>query len=250
MIINEGEVLGLVPARGGSKTIPLKNMHRLNGEPLIFYVISAAHGATDIIDRLVCSTDHDAIARYCESLGVEVIRRPPELSTDDSPTHETVKHVLEELGTQDGEIPGLVVLLQPTSPFLLPQHVRDLVKLLRDNKDLDSAQTISPVPHNYHALNQRIFENGRVTFRYDAERRIANNKQKKPKLYKFGNLVAFRSRSILEGNDCFGQNSAGLVIPPAYSVDVDGPEDFEYAEYLISKDMVLLPPRLSNCGRH
>lgn len=244
MKLNEEKVLGFVPARGGSKSIPLKNLTPVGGRPLIAYAISAAKAATNTIGRVVCSTDHDRIAEYSALLGIDVIRRPPELAADDSPTQDAVLHALRQIEVNEGEAPAYVVLFQPTSPFVLTTHVDGVIEVLRDDTEADAAQTITPVPHNFHALNQRIFENGRVAFRYEKERRAAYNKQRKPKLYRFGNLVAFRSRSILAGNDCFGKVSTGMVIDHHYGHDVDGPDDLDYAEYLIEKGIVELPPGL------
>lgn len=243
--LDEDKVLGLVPARGGSKSIPLKNMLRLAGRPLVAYCIAAAQTAMpEVVNRLVCSTDHEAIADFCRRLGAEVIARPAEYATDAAPTEDAVRHVLRVLAEQDGAAPGIVVLLQPTSPFVLREHINGLVDMLRQDPALDTALTISLVPHYFHALNQRSFENGRVRFIYEAQRRLAYNKQLKPKNYRFGNLVAFRATSVLAGNTCFGPNSGGLEIDRYYAHDVDGPDDVLYAEFLIREGLVRLPPTL------
>lgn len=240
--INEEKTLGLIPARGGSKSLRLKNIHPLCGKPLISYCIAAAkHAMQSSLGGLACSTDHPDIAACCKKYGVTVIDRPAELATDESLTEEAVVHALHVLQQQDGEAPGIIVLLQPTSPFVLPEHIDGLVKLLKKDKSLDTALTIADIPHNLHAWNQRSFENGHVRFRYEKERQAAYNKQLKPKNYRFGNLVAFRASSILSGNRCFGLNQAGLVIERPYAHDVDGPEDFAYAEFLIERQLVHIP---------
>ena len=132
--IHENTVLGLIPARGGSKSIPLKNIAPIAGRPLISLVIAAAKASVSL-DTLLCSTDHSAIAAVCEDYGVQVMSRPPELSQDDTPVSDVVRYVLRTLAGRNGGAPGLVALLQPTSPFLLPGHIDDCIAALgRDSR--------------------------------------------------------------------------------------------------------------------
>jgi len=230
--VDEDKAIGLIPARGGSKSIPLKNIVLLGGRPLIAYVISAGLAARTL-SRVLCSTDHDRIAAVCREYGVDALDRPARLAQDDTPVAAVVVHVLESLGARHGRLPGMVALLQPTSPFLLPEHVDACVAALRANPDADSAQTITPVFHNAHAFNQRVVEGNRVRFRFENERRAAFNKQLKPKHYLFGNLVVTRTRSLLQGKDCFGEISIPIEIPRLCALDVDTPDDVEYAAYLV-----------------
>ena len=225
--------IGLIPARGGSKSIPLKNLVPLAGRPLISYVISAGRAATTLT-RIVCSTDDERIADVCRQANVDVMARPAELARDDSSVADVVRHVLTAIGKQRGAIPEMVALLQPTSPFVVAEQIDACVAALRERRDADSAQTIVPVPHNSHAYNQRIVENGTVQFRFLAERRAAYNKQLKPMHYIFGNLVVSRSASVLEGKDCFGDISVPVMISRLHALDVDTSEDVEYASYVIA----------------
>jgi CMP-N,N'-diacetyllegionaminic acid synthase len=231
-IINEDSAIGLIPARGGSKSIPLKNLASIGGTPLIRFVIAAGNKCSTL-DKLYCSTDHQAISDACAADGVEVIERPEELGQDDTPVTAVIMHVLETLARRTGQMPGMVALLQPTSPFLLPSHIDDCVNALRANGEADSSQTITPVVHNSHAFNQRVIVDGRIQFRFLEERRAAYNKQRKPKHYTFGNLVVSRTRSLLEGQDCFGNISVPVEIERAYALDVDTKEDLDYAAFLL-----------------
>jgi CMP-N-acetylneuraminic acid synthetase len=230
--IDEDAVIGLIPARGGSKSIPLKNLAQVNGIPLIRFVMSAGLKAASL-SKVYCSTDHSAIAHACTEGGVEVIERPEELGQDDTPVTAVMLHVLETLAQRTGCMPGMIALLQPTSPFLLPSHIDDCVTALRAHPEADSAQTITPVFHNAHAFNQRIVVDGKVQFRFLEERRATYNKQRKPKHYSFGNLVVTRARALLEGQDCFGNISIPVEISRAYALDVDTLEDFDYASFLV-----------------
>ena len=242
------EIIGLIPARGGSKSIPLKNMAPLGGRPMLEYVIRAAK-ACPRVKTICCSTEHGGIAAFCAEQGVRVIDRPEALAQDDSPVVDVIRQVLQVWQAGSGAFPELVVLLQPTSPFLLPEHIASCIDLLNKNPQADSAQTITAIAHNNHAFNQRTFEDRLVRFKFAAERKKAYNKQRKPKLYKFGNLVVCRSTSILAGKDPFGDISLGVEIQPPYDIDVDGPGDLEYATYLLEKGKVGLPFMLGEALR-
>lgn len=230
--IDENIAIGLIPARGGSKSIPLKNIVPISGRPMISYVIEAGLKAKTL-SRVLCSTDHIAIADVCSSLGIEVLDRPMHLGQDDTPVTAVILDVLNTLAERDMRLPGLVALLQPTSPFMLATHIDACVSALLANPDADSAQTVAPIFHNAHAYNQRVIENGRVMFRFAEERKQAYNKQKKPKHYTFGNVVVTRTKALLAGEDCFGRSSVPVEISRAYAFDVDTSEDVMYADYLV-----------------
>lgn len=227
-----GRAIGLIPARGGSKSIPLKNLVPLAGRPLITYVIAAGQASTSLAE-LICSTDDNRIAEVCRRSGIEVLERPSDLAQDDSSVADVVRSVLTTIGDRAGEIPEMVALLQPTSPFVLPAHIDACVTALRDRHDADSAQTVAPVTHNSHAYNQRVIDGGSVQFRFLAERRAAYNKQRKPSHYVFGNVVVSRAQSVLDGKDCFGDVSIPIVIPRVHALDVDTAEDVDYAAFLL-----------------
>jgi len=236
-VIVHGQAIGLIPARGGSKSIPLKNLVPLAGKPLITYVIAAGKGASTLA-RIICSTDDERIADVCRQESVEILARPAFLSQDDSPVADVVRDVLRTLHDRDGAMPEMVALLQPTSPLVLADHIDACVRALGDRPDADSAQTVSAVAHNVHAYNQRVIENGTVRFRFLEERRVAYNKQRKPAHYTFGNVVVTRSQALLDGRDCFGEISVPVIVPRLYAFDVDTSEDVDVAAYLIQTGKV------------
>ena len=235
--IDDDQAIGLIPARGGSKSILLKNLAPVAGRPMITYVMAAGLKAATL-SRVYCSTDHPAIAQVCREGGVEVLDRPAHLGEDDTPVIAVVRQVLETVAQRDGRMPGLVALLQPTSPFLLAEHINACVQALRQQPTADSSQTITSVFHNAHAFNQRVVEGGLVRFRFPEERAAAYNKQRKPKHYVFGNLVVTRSRAIFEGKDCFGAVSVPVEISRVYALDVDTAEDLDYAGYLVASGKI------------
>ena len=228
-------VWALVPARGGSKSIPLKNLVRLAGVPLLDYGVRAAQ-ASGCVDRIICSTEDTRVARRAEELGIEVDSRPASLAGDEAPVADVAREFLQRHGT-----PDLLLLVQPTSPFLLPPHVQALFRALSGDPAARSGQTVTPCPHNHHAWNQREVTGGRVRFKFPAERAAGYNKQSKPRLYLFGNLVGVRPAALLRGQGFFAEPSVAVEIPAPYDFDLDGPEHLAVAEALIRSGSVQLP---------
>jgi CMP-N-acetylneuraminic acid synthetase len=223
------EIVGLIPARGGSKGVPHKNVAPLLGQPLLRFVIQAGR-AVPRLGRIFCSTDDPRIAAVASRLGVVAVERPADLAGDDSPVLAAIVHFLEGLGEREGRVPAAVVLLQPTSPFLLPEHIEACLDGLELYPHAQSAQTVTAVPHNMHAFNQREFDGPFVRFRFEAERNLAYNRQRKPVLYGFGNLYVTRSRALLAGEQVYAKPSFAVEIPLDYALELDSPEDFTAAE--------------------
>jgi CMP-N,N'-diacetyllegionaminic acid synthase len=231
---------GLMPARGGSKSIPYKNIAPLGGRALINYSILAAE-ACPSISRMICSTDSTQISNHCDQLKVEVHDRPKRLAEDASPVYDMIEHFLNDMCEKEGAVAEFIALLQPTSPFLLPEHIERCVDALVKDKEAASAQTVIECPHNSHAFNQRIISNGYLDFKFSEERKAAYNKQTKPNHYLFGNLIVFRSSFSLEQKSVFPMPSYPVLIEPPYNFDADGPEDFRIADLMIKQKLVILP---------
>src|SRR4030042_3404942 len=230
---NNNEVWGIIPARGGSKSIPLKNMALLAGRPLIDYVICAARQSSTV-SRFLCSTDHDAIADFCGSKKVEICRRPERLCADAVAVADVVVDLLTTLMAREGRLAEIIVLLEPTYPFLLARHIDECGSLLRENPRADSVQSLTPVSHNSHAYNQRSIRNGNVDFVFKEERIRCYNKQLKPQFYVHGNLFVSRARTILETKNIYGACSLPYTVEALHAFDVDGPQDLIVANALVA----------------
>jgi len=230
-----GRTIAVIPARGGSKSIPYKNIVNFLDRPLIEHVIESAHRSLEI-DEIICSTDSDRIASIVENLGVKVDSRVESLSQDCTPIVDVLKDLTARLDDVD-----IVPLLQPTSPFILPEHIDACVLSIKEDNSLSSAQTVAQFPHNFHAYNQRVVENGYANFKFLHERKLCYNKQSKPTLYMFGNIVATRKITLDIENDVFGRKSAAVEIQPEYAFDLDTYDDIDYGEFLVSKGKVSLP---------
>jgi CMP-N,N'-diacetyllegionaminic acid synthase len=234
------EAWGIIPARGGSKSIPYKNLIELGGIPLIDYVARAGEAST-ALSRLICSTEDARIGGHAQELGLQVDSRPRELAQDDTPVVEVVCDLLRRAEQRNEALPEIVVLLQPTSPFVMPEHIDRLIEAIRAYPQAASGQTITSCPHNSHAVNQRLFEDGKVTFVFQAERQVAYNKQRKAPHYLFGNLVAARTSTLFETRSLFAAPSVGVPIPRIFSFDVDDADDLAVAGALVSAGLVKFP---------
>jgi CMP-N,N'-diacetyllegionaminic acid synthase len=228
---------GLIPARGGSKSIPLKNLAALSGRPLLDYVVLAAQ-TWGGLQRIICSTDSAPIAERARKLGIEVDARPPQLGGDDVAVADVAREFITRASPDAANRPDWLFLLQPTSPFLLPEHLAALSERIGANPQANSAQTVVPVPHNHHAWNQRVFRDGEVGFAFAAERARAYNKQLKPHYFVFGNLVAVRTKALLAGGDFFAVPSVGVGIEKPYDLDIDTADDLKLAEALLASGCV------------
>lgn len=227
---------GFVPARGGSKSIPLKNLALVGGYPLLDYGIKAAL-ASQKFERIICSTDADAIAQRALALGVEVDRRPENLSGDEAKVDVVVREFLQ----RSQNLPDVIVLIQPTSPFLLPEHIAMVLDALDHTAEFQSAHTAAKVSHNCHAWNQRqLAADGKVFFPFKAERDAARNKQEKPEYYIFGNCIAARMAALMAGQGFYAEPCVAREIARPYEFDLDGPIDLVVANALLDTAVVQL----------
>jgi CMP-N-acetylneuraminic acid synthetase len=215
------EILGLIPARGGSKGIPGKNLAPLAGRPLLAWTCEAARGAR-ALTRVVVSTEDDAIAAEAERCGVETLRRPPELAADDTPMLAVVAHALEQLGQPDA-----VVLLQPTSPLRRAAHVDAAVALWRAS-GADSVVSVVEVPHQFTPASLLRLDGDRLhpytgelgpTSRHEKERLYARN----------GPAIVVTRPSVVRSGRLYGDDLRAYPMSARDSVDVDGPEELALA---------------------
>jgi CMP-N-acetylneuraminic acid synthetase len=143
MIKEKTNVIAIIPARGGSKGIPRKNIRLLAGKPLIAYTIEAAF--TSKMDKVIVSTEDEEIAEISKKYGAEVIERPKGLAKDETPTIDVIFHVLEILKAKNYN-PDIVVLLQPTSPLRNAEDIYNAIKLFLDS-DCESVVSVCEVEH-------------------------------------------------------------------------------------------------------
>lgn len=137
------KIIGVIPARSGSKRIPNKNIRILNDKPLIAYTIQA--GLNSNLDKIIVSTDSEEIAVISKDLGAEVIMRSADLSADQTPTLPVIQDAIDKI---DGSYEA-VMTLQPTSPLRTSQHINDAIDLFKSDKHADSLVSVVKIPHNF-----------------------------------------------------------------------------------------------------
>jgi CMP-N-acetylneuraminic acid synthetase len=229
----EAAALAIVPARGGSKRFPRKNLAPLAGVPLVTGAITAAR-TSELVGRVIVSTDDEEIASTSRQAGAEVPwLRPPELSGDEVPTVAVLRHVLQRLEADEGSLPPIAVLLEPTAPMRQPAHIDAAIRQLRASA-CDSVVSVSPVPHIHHPDEVLVCEKGRL--RPFASGRTLDDRRLRgaqtPVYSLNGAVYAFRPATLLETGCLFGTAEA-LVLGPECLVDIDTELDLVVAESLL-----------------
>lgn len=230
-----GEVLALIPARGGSKSIPRKNIALLAGRSLISYAIEAARNS-ESVGRVIVSTDDEEIASVAKAEGAEVpFLRPPALAEDSTLILPVIRHLLESLGNESGYRPWAVALLQPTSPLRKPAHVDGAVALLRET-GADSVVSVVDVPHNFNPVSLLRIEGGRLVPYLKGEGNRVLRRQDKPVVYARNGPVVLVSRykTLMEKNELYGEDCRPYHMDDKHSIDIDGPDDLAMAEIILS----------------
>lgn len=228
------KTLGVITARGGSKGIPGKNLKQLAGMPLIAYTIEAAR-ASGVFDRLITSTDDEAIAECARQYGCEVpFMRPPALARDETPHLPVLQHAVSWLAEHDSYRPDAVVILQPTSPLRRAEDIQRAVTMLASG-DADSVVSVSHVPGHMNPMRMlRVNEQGHATLFVTGEpvRRRINRRQDMPDAWVMnGALYAFRTGVLFESEpSLYGSRTLAFPMPDPYGISIDTPEDWSAAE--------------------
>lgn len=221
------KILGIVPARGGSKGIPGKNIRLLNGKPLLYYTALAAH-ESELIDRLILTTDSDEIATVGKDLGIEVpFIRPAELAQDDTPMLPVIEHVVHFVETE-GWQPDIIVLLQPTAPLRKAEHIQTAVSKLISEK-CDSVVSVVEVPRHYVPDFVLRIDEGKLLPFLDAP--LATRRQDaRPAYSRDGTLYAFWRDVLVNKHSIYGDDCRPFMIPNDQSCNLDTMDDWHEAE--------------------
>jgi CMP-N-acetylneuraminic acid synthetase len=230
-------VLGLIPARGGSKSIPHKNIAPLAGRPLLAYTCEAALGSRRLT-RVILSTDDEEIARIGRDCGVEVpFMRPPELAADDTPSLPVARHAVRWLIEHEGWEPEVLVLLQPTSPLRRAHHLDEALERLEQTA-AETVVSVVEVPHQFspYAL-MRLQDNYLSDFWPEPLPFDRFHRQNLPALYARNGpaILACRIAVMEECQSFYGPHVIPYVMGREESVDIDTPYDLRLAEWLISR---------------
>ena len=235
--MSDNKVLCIIPARGGSKGVPRKNIRDLAGKPLIYWTIKAVQDS-GVVDKLVVSTEDAEIAEIARSLGAEIIERPQELAEDKTLTEPVMLHVLEVL-EKKGYIPEYVSLIQATSPFLTGNVVRSVAEKLIQNRDrYDSCGTYYQ-PH--YAFRWKKTEDERFVSEYPVMNRPRRQDLNLEYAYCGAGSCYIISTELFKatGNRYGGNNAriGGVEIPEEDALQIDSEYDLLIADQLMRQKL-------------
>jgi CMP-N,N'-diacetyllegionaminic acid synthase len=227
-------IAAVIPARGGSKGIPHKNLADLGGRPLIAWAIAAAKAAHGL-DRVIVSTDDENIATAAREHGAEVpFLRPAEFSGDNAPALDVIAHALKELRSQDGAPYDAVAYLQPTSPFRSAAQLTEAIALFARERP-DTLVSVTAVPHNMvpASLMHPLGQSAPLMLESPAGQKL--RRQEKEKLFARNGpaiLIVSAADALARGR-LYGERVMGFEMDRLSSLDIDDPIDLEIARHLL-----------------
>jgi CMP-N,N'-diacetyllegionaminic acid synthase len=233
-MLEDRRILAVVPARGGSKGISLKNLREVGGRSLVARVGDAIRDVAEI-DRAVVSTDHDGIAAAAEAAGIAApFRRPESLSGDRIGDLEVLVHALEATEGIDGQRYDVVVMLQPTSPLRTAEMVSGAIRMLVEG-DWDSVWTVSKTDSKAHPLKQLTIFGGALDYYDRRGAEIVARQQLEPVYHRNGIAYAITRDCLLGQKSIRGQRCGALVVEGEH-VSIDTEWDLALVEMLLSRD--------------
>jgi CMP-N,N'-diacetyllegionaminic acid synthase len=235
-------VLGVIPARGGSRGIPQKNLRSIAGKSLLAYTVEAARGSRRL-ERTILSTDDVAIAEAGRTLGIEVpFMRPSDLAEDATPMLPVLQHAVREMGDR-GFAADAVVLLQPTSPLRRAEHIDAAVDLL-ESTGADTVVSVVEVPHQFNPVSVFRVEGDRVQSLsvgspegglHESSAPVLR-RQDKPRVYaRNGPAVLAIRVAQLERGGFYSGDTRALMMSSEDSLDIDSPSDLDLLEFILSR---------------
>lgn len=223
------KVLGLIPARGGSKGVPRKNIRLLNGRPLLSYTAEAAL-STKSLARVILSTEDEEIAEVGRKCGLDVpFMRPAELAEDSTPTLPVIQHVLRNL-EEGGEYFEAVCLLQPTNPLRRYEDIDACVEFFV-NSNADCVMSVLPVPPEYNPhWVYWLDETNRLKLSTDAKEPIPRRQDLPSAYHRDGSIYVTRREVLMDRGSLYGDDVLGFVIDRQFSANIDTEEDWKAVE--------------------
>jgi CMP-N-acetylneuraminic acid synthetase len=226
-------VLAIVPARGGSKGIALKNLRPVGGRPLVALAGDVARRVPEI-DRAVVSTDHDEIARVAEAAGLGApFRRPDSLSGDRVADFDVLLHALHETEEADGRRYDVVVMLHPTSPLRTPGQVSATIRKLVD-EGWDSVWTVSETDSKAHPLKQLVVTDGALDY-YDPRGATIIARQQLAPVHHRNGIAYAMTRDCLVGQRTIKGRRAGALVCEGEHISIDTEWDLDLVEWVLAR---------------
>lgn len=226
-------ILAVVPARGGSKGIPLKNLRKVGGVSLVGLACQIAR-SVPYIDRTVVSTDNADIAREAQAHGADApFRRPSDISGDRIGDVDVLTHALLATEADDGKRYDIVVMLQPTSPLRKIEHVTAVVEKLVD-QGFDSVWTVSETDSKAHPLKQLVLADEKLDYYDPAGAQVLARQQLDPVYHRNGIAYAITRACLLAQKNLLGSRT-GAVVLEGHFVSIDTEWDMRMIEFIIAE---------------
>ena len=230
------KVLGVIPARGGSKGVPGKNYKSLSGKPLIEYTIRVAKKSK--LDKLIVSTDEQVIIDIAKNLNVEVpFIRPKELASDSAVSIEVAKHALSEMERIDDTEYEALMLLQPTTPFRRTTDIDESIDKLKKQKNAHSVISVTDVQGD-HPARMKYLRDGILVDPPFCEKKENQNRQELEAMFIRNGAIYLTKREVLLTNSYKGEICLSHEMPKINSINIDTDLDFKFAEFLLKEKFV------------
>lgn len=225
--------IAIIPARGGSKGLPGKNIKLLAGKPMIAWTIEQAK-ASKYLDEVIVSTDDEEIARVAKEYGACVpFLRPAELARDDSLAIDAVIHLLKEKDKAEGRMPDLAVVLQATTPLMITADIDGAIEMLASQSNADAVVSITEVPGSPYWF--KVLTDEGFIKPYSPNVEICRLRQDDPAVYRpNGAIYVGKTKVWIESRSFYPENTLGYVMPQTRSIDIDTARDFELVELMFS----------------
>ena len=233
-MINEKSVLAIIPARGGSKGLPGKNVKELCGKPLIAWSVEQANSCSDV-DRVVVSTDDNQIADVAKKYGAEVpFMRPAELASDTASTIDVIFNTIDWFEKYENYQPTYILLLQPTSPLRIVEDIEGAIQILSDKK---AQAVVSVCETDHHPWWSNILPEDGNMKNFIKPDIVMKRRQDLPTFYRINGAIYLAEMDYIhEHNEFLGPATFAYEMPKSRSVDVDSDIDFKLAAMLMVKD--------------
>ncbi|MFA6429360.1 MAG: acylneuraminate cytidylyltransferase family protein [Patescibacteria group bacterium] len=230
-------ILGIITARGGSKGVPRKNIRDLAGKPLIAWSIEAAKGSR--LTDCIVSTDDEEIAEVSRQFGGRVpFIRPAEYATDTATSISVVQHALAWLKENEGKEFDAVMILQPTSPMRLSTDIDACIDLL-ETSGADSVMSMVKLS-DFAPKKLKKLDGDRILPYFEDEGQMSSSRQALPDVYRRNCAVYLTKTPFLLANDLFGKDSRAYVMPEERSIDINTPQDLQFADFVLRRQQEAL----------
>lgn len=233
--LEKEKILAVIPARGGSKGVPRKNVRPVCGKPLIVYTIETALASRHLLNHIIVSTDDEEIAAIARQNGAEVpFMRPSELAGDQTPTLPVLQHAVNFVENNEDLTLDWVLLLQPTTPLRIAEDIETSINLARKSR-CDSIISVVQVFAEHPIFMKRIENNRLLDYCFEEKEGTRRQDSGPPAYMKNGAIYLTRRDVLMRNNSIWGNAIEPYVMPPERSVNIDNEIDLKLAEILMSE---------------